>query len=177
MQTTFSIPTLHTRRLLLRAFCAADNAAFAAMEANPEVRQHRGGNTLTPVQTWTSMQLLLGQWPLRGYGVFALQAAGGDFIGFAGILHPADWPEPEIAYSLDQPFWGRGLATEAVEAVRAWAFANHPFSHLASFILPANERSKRVAARLGAVRDGTVLLRGVTAERWLWTPPGAGVVV
>ncbi len=178
MTTTFEIPTLRTPRLTLRAFRAADLGPFAAMEANAAVRQFRGGNPLERAQVWTSMQLLLGQWPLRGYGVFALEAApAGTFLGFAGVLHPADWPEPEIAYSLDQPHWGQGLASEATAAVRDWAFEQHCFATLASFILSGNERSKRVAAGLGAVRDGSVSLRGVEVERWAWHPRGSGVIV
>jgi RimJ/RimL family protein N-acetyltransferase len=29
----------------------------------------------------------------------------GAFVGSVGIFQPLDWPEPEIAYSVDQPFW------------------------------------------------------------------------
>ncbi|MDR3536751.1 MAG: GNAT family N-acetyltransferase [Acetobacteraceae bacterium] len=177
MSTTLEIPTLRTRRLLLRAFRATDIEPFAAMEADPAVRQFRGGHTLDRTQAWTAMQLLLGQWPLRGYGVFALAAPqDGRFLGFAGVLHPADWPEPEIAYSLDRPHWGQGLASEAAGAVRDWAFEQIGASTLASFIHSGNERSKRVAAGLGAVLDGSVTLRGMAVERWVWPAPGRGVV-
>ena len=36
-----------------------------------------------------------------------VESGGGDRRGLAA--HPFDWPEPEIAYSLDRPFWGTGL--------------------------------------------------------------------
>jgi RimJ/RimL family protein N-acetyltransferase len=161
------IPTLHTPRLLLRAFAPRDLPAFAAMERDPAVREFRGGNLLDEHQVWTAMQMLLGQWALRGYGVFALERrADAVFVGFAGILHPADWPEPELAYSLARPHWGEGLAVEAAAAARDWAARVCRFPRLVSFILADNARSKRVAARLGAVRDGCVVLRGTTAERW-----------
>ena len=107
------------------------------------------------------------------------------------MLHPLEWPEPELAYSLDQPFWGHGIATEAVRAAREWAFARLGVARLASFILPDNVRSMRVAEKLGAVRDGTAdnarlrrwnggcigapkrLLRGIPPEtlRWGDRPP------
>jgi ribosomal-protein-alanine N-acetyltransferase len=177
MSTTFEIPTLRTPRMVLRAFSAADFEPFAAMEARPAVQQYRNGKPRDPAQTWTTMQLHLGQWPLRGYGAFALEdARDTTFLGFSGILHPADWPEPEIAYSIDQPFWGKGLATEAAAAVRDWAFSRGNFSQLASFIQSGNDRSKAVAARLGAVRDGNVTLRGAQVERWVYPAPGRGVV-
>ena len=36
----------------------------------------------------------------------------------AGIFQPLDWPELEIAYSLDRPYWRQGYATEAAKAAR-----------------------------------------------------------
>jgi RimJ/RimL family protein N-acetyltransferase len=177
MTTVIEIPTLRTDRLLLRSFQASDWEAFAAMEAKEPVRRYRGGNVLNREQAWTSMQLLLGQWPLRGYGVLALEAAGGVFVGFAGILQPADWPGPELAYSLDEPYWGQGLATEAATAARDWAFAQFRLPRLVSFIAAGNVGSKRVAAKLGAVHEGAVELRGFPAERWVHPAPGTGVVV
>ncbi len=177
MVMTFEIPTLRTSRLVLRAFRPGDIEPFAAMESDPAVRQFRGGQPLDRSQTWTAMQLALGQWPLRGYGLFALESSEtAAFLGFAGVLHPADWPEPEIAYSLDRPWWGLGFAPEAATAVRDWAFAHRGFISLASFIQSGNQRSKRVAAKLGAVRDGSVTLRGTVVERWAYASPGHGVV-
>ena len=126
MTTTFEIPAMRTERLVLRAFRAADIDALAAMEAEPEVRRFLGGNLLS-----------------RDRGMGNDGAADSDngrcadmacspssvdgrlFVGWAGVLHPLEWPEPELAYSLDQPFWGRGLAIEAARAARGWAFAQH----------------------------------------------------
>jgi RimJ/RimL family protein N-acetyltransferase len=168
MVTTFEIPTLRTDRLVLRAFRPGDLDAFAAMEADPDVRRYRGNNLRTREDVWSAMQSALGQWGLRGYGLFALERiVDGLFAGFAGILHPVEWPEPELAYSLAKEAWGQGLATEAAAAARKWAFELHGFPRLASFIISGNIRSIHVAERLGAIRDGTVAIRGLEAERWV----------
>jgi RimJ/RimL family protein N-acetyltransferase len=178
MSTTFEIPTLRTRRLVLRAFRAADIDAWAAMEADPEVRRYRGNDPRSRAEAWTAAQSGLGQWALRGYGPFVLElAADGRFVGYAGINHPADWPEAELAYSLAREFWGQGMAIEATEAVRDWAFARHGFARLASFILPDNARSIRVVEKLGAVRDRMVDLRGFQAGCWVHFSPGHGPIV
>ena len=63
----------------------------------------------------------LGQWRLRGYGLFAVEADP-RFAGQVGVLHPLAWPGPELAYALDASFRGRGLAAEAVTTVRDRAF-------------------------------------------------------
>jgi RimJ/RimL family protein N-acetyltransferase len=178
MGTTFEIPTLHTDRLVLRAFRATDIDAWAPMEADPEVRRFRGNNLRSRSEVWGMMETSLGQWALRGYGVFAIElAADGRFAGFAGVLHPADWPEAELSYSLARDFWGSGLATEAARAARDWAFANRGFSRLASFIWPGNVRSIRVAEKLGAVRESMVTLRGFEAQWWVHFSPGSGPIV
>jgi len=117
---TFEIPTIATDRLRLRAFQASDLDAYAAMQANPEVMRHMVmGRTSTRVEVWRTMATFLGSWPLRGYGMWACDRTDdGAFIGSVGIFQPLDWPEPEIAYSLDRPFWRQGFATEAAAAAR-----------------------------------------------------------
>jgi RimJ/RimL family protein N-acetyltransferase len=166
--TSFEIPTLTTERLRLRAFRAADLDAYAAMQANPEVMRYLvTGRTATRTEVWRTMLMSLGSWGLRGYGMWAVEKIDGDaFIGSVGIFHPLDWPEPEIAYSLDQPFWHQGFATEAATAARDWLFEHFAFLRAASFIRPDNQASKRVAERLGAVCERTFELRGSTYEYW-----------
>ena len=166
MSTTFEIPTLRTDRLTLRAFQAADLDALAAMQANPEVRRFLGGNLLTRAEAWSLMERNLGQWALRGYGMFAVEVEG-RCAGWAGVLHPLEWPEPELAYSLDQPFWGRGLATEAARAARDWAFAQLDV-HPAGKLHPAGQRA--IDARGGETWRGARwhdYIRGFAVDWWV----------
>lgn len=170
--TTDLVPRLLTERLVLRGFTEADLDAYAAIQADPEVMRHLGvgpsaGKPRTREETWTGMALLMGQWALKGYGTFALEErASGRFIGRAGILHLAGWPEPELAYVLARPAWGKGYATEACQAALAWAWRHLPAERIVSFIKPGNTASERVAARLGAVREGPAVLLGVPCDLW-----------
>ncbi len=167
--TTFEVPTVVTPRLRLRAFRAADLDAYAAMQANPDVMRHMVmGRASTPAEVWRTMLMSLGSWALRGHGMWACERIDGAvFIGSVGIFHPLDWPEPEIAYSLDRPFWGQGFATEAARAARDWLFEHSPLDRAASFIRPDNVASKRVVERLGAVCEQTFELRGNVYEYWV----------
>ena len=169
------IPILATDRLVLRQLRASDWDAYAAMNADPTVRQALGGKTLSREESWTEMQLFLGQWTLRLYGIFAVETDG-CFAGRVGILHPADWREPELCWTLAASFWGRGLATEAAAEVRRWAFENFGWDRLVSYITPDNIHSRRVAERLGAVRQEQIVLRGVLSDVWVHPRPGLGVV-
>jgi RimJ/RimL family protein N-acetyltransferase len=110
----------------------------------------------------------MGSWALRGYGMWACEEIdSGRFVGSVGIFQPLDWPEAEVAYSLDQPFWHRGYATEAAGAARDWLFGRFPVARAASYIRPENTRSIRVAEKLGAICEGIVELRGVAFQHWL----------
>jgi RimJ/RimL family protein N-acetyltransferase len=166
---TFEIPTLTTDRLKLRAFHADDLDAYAAMQSNPAVMRYLlTGRTSTRAEVWRTMATSLGSWALRGHGMWACETIdSGAFVGSVGIFQPLDWPEPEIAYSLDQPYWRQGYATEAARSARDWLFAHFPLARAVSFIRPDNDASKRVVQRLGAVCERTFELRGVAFEYWV----------
>jgi RimJ/RimL family protein N-acetyltransferase len=168
--TVFEIPTVMTARLRLRAFQADDLEAYAAMQANPEVMRYLlTGHTATRIAVWYTMLTSLGAWALRGYGMWAVEKIAGDvFVGSVGVFEPLDWPEPEIAYSLDQPFWHQGFARAA--AARDWLFAQ--FARPRRQLRPPTEpASIRVAERLGATCEGTIELRGATFQHWVHRLP------
>src|ERR1700730_19008591 len=104
--TLFEIPTLTTDRLLLRAFRADDLHAFVAMRANRGGVRYLGtGRPSTPVDVWRMMAGFLGQWALRGYGVWACEKIdGGAFIGSVGIFYSLDLPGPEMISYLERTF-------------------------------------------------------------------------
>jgi RimJ/RimL family protein N-acetyltransferase len=170
------IPVLTTSRAVLRRFEAGDWDAYAEMNADPVVRQWLGGTLLNRQESWSQMESFLGQWALRGYGMFVLEI-GGRFAGRVGILHPADWPEPELAWSLAAPFWGQGFATEVARCARQWAFDNFGWHRLVSYIVPDNVRSQRVAEKLGAIREDITIIRGFRTDIWVHPRPGSGVAV
>jgi RimJ/RimL family protein N-acetyltransferase len=80
-------------------------------------------------------------------------------MGRVGIHFPYGWPEPELAYTLGKPYWGRGYATEACRAALDWGFTERDFPELVSYIYPANAASIRVATKLGETLRGTASLR------------------
>jgi len=61
----------------------------------------------------------------------------------------------ELGWLLAREHWGHGYATEAALALRDHGFAKLGFTRLISLILRGNERSERVAQKIGEryVRD------------------------
>jgi RimJ/RimL family protein N-acetyltransferase len=161
-------PELRTQRLLLRAFREDDLDAFAAMQADPEVMRFLGptGQPRSRAETWQNMALFLGHWTLRGFGLWAVEREG-RFIGRVGWLEPEGWPARELAYALAREGWGQGLAEEAARAALGWGRERWPGRRLASFIRPENQASRRLAAKLGARREGDVALFGTSVENWV----------
>ena len=145
--------TITTERLTLRPFGPADLDAYAAMCADAEVMRHIGGGG--PVGrdvAWGQIAFFLGHWPLRGYGMWAIEhRASGALIGRAGFINPEGWPGLELGWLLARDAWGHGYATEACRAALVRGRLQFGAQQaLISLIRPGNTRSIAVAQRLGA---------------------------
>ena len=147
--TTFTIPTLETDRLILRAPCEADfehEAAFFATDASRFV-----GGPVPPHKAWRTLALFLGHWAMRGFGFWGLEdKETRTYQGRVGLWFPHGWYGREIGWTLMPHATGKGYATEAALAARAHAYDVLGWDTAISQIDPANEASKSVARRLGA---------------------------
>lgn len=61
---------------------------------------------------------------------------------------------PEIGYGINDAYWGRGYATEAVAALCEWAFTMPGVVAVEAEAEADNERSKRVLSKLGFAHTG-----------------------
>jgi RimJ/RimL family protein N-acetyltransferase len=82
--------------------------------------------------------------------VFAIDVDG-EAVGAIGLNPQADLNVrvAEIGYWLGEPFWGRGLCTEAVCLVTAHAFEETEFVRLTAHVLDWNPASARVLEKAG----------------------------
>lgn len=144
-------PVLHTARLTLRLPDAQDLPHYAAYNATERSRWN--GGPRDGVESFRHFAQIAGHWQLRGFGVFILERDGNP-IGFAGPWQPEGWPEGEIGWSLwNQKDEGSGLAYEAAQAARSWAFQSLGWTTAVSYIRADNARSLALAKRLGAFDD------------------------
>jgi RimJ/RimL family protein N-acetyltransferase len=150
------MPELRTDRLLLRRWRESDLEPWAAMNADPEVREHLG-ELLTRTQTDASVARFQAEFDERGYGWWAVEvSATGEFIGFAG-LDPVDDDMPftgvEIGWRLARSAWGHGYATEAALAGLDFGFETLGLSEIVAVTTAGNLRSQAVMLRIGMTRD------------------------
>src|SRR5438128_7088746 len=163
---------LATRRLRLVVPEARHFDAFAALHADPYTMRHVGqGMPLDRVEAWLQLAMLIGHWQMRGYGVWVVEdPASGRFLGRVGLFHPDDWDEPELNWMITPDMRNQGLAAEAAQAVRDYAFGTLGLPSLISLVRPANEASRKVASKLGAVPAETVAFLGGPMQIFRYRP-------
>jgi RimJ/RimL family protein N-acetyltransferase len=162
--------------LLLRRWRTEDESAMADINRDPEV-----GRYLNRPVDEGAVAAFFGQiadhWERHGYGPWAVESCepgnGGRFLGFAGLAHvppflAAAGPAPELGWRLARSAWGRGLATEAATAARDDAFGRLEQVEIISIIHPRNERSQRVAVKLGMKRRARIEnpVIGIDVDVW-----------
>ena len=149
---TFTAPRLETERLILRAPELRDAPAHAAFMASE--RSKFVGGPISAELAWRMLALEAGHWVLKGFGRWILEEkATGDAVGIVGLWHPVGFPEDELGWDLFDGATGKGYATEAATAARAYAYGTLGWTTVTSFIDPANTGSVAVATRLGAQYD------------------------
>ena len=146
------IPTLKTKRLVLRPYRLDDFPAFADLLASE--RSRYVGGPMSRRAAWAEFAQLTAGWLLHGHGGWTVERDGA-LMGFVLIgIEPGDH-EREVGYLLTEKAEGQGIATEAARAARDFAFAELGFETLVSYIDLDNAKSVAVAERLGGCRDET----------------------
>ena len=141
---------VRTKRLLLRQWRDDDFETYAAYYADADLAKYVGGQSDRET-AWRRMASLIGHWVLRGYGYWAVEERRtGRFVGCVGLWFSDGWPELELGFWLVPEMQGQGYAAEAARRAHDYAFEVIGSDTLVSYIHPDNERSKRVAERLGA---------------------------
>jgi RimJ/RimL family protein N-acetyltransferase len=149
-------PTLTTERLVLRAHRPDDFEAYHGIWSDPDVVRHISGKPSTPEESWGRLLRALGHWPVMGFGYWAaVERSSGRLVGEFGLadfhreITPSLDGAPEAGWVLSPSVHGRGLATEAMQAVIGWADRTLQAPRIVCIISPENPASIRVAAKCG----------------------------
>jgi len=152
------LPVLTTQRLSLHGARQADLDTLWQLLIDPQVRRYLCDNQiLSRADVQEMLTASLAQAP-RGMGFWVLRDLERKLVGCIG-LHPVlrdivshaphldGEVEPTIALAPDH--WGRGLATEALAAVVAYAFETLGLEHLVAVVDEPNHASQRLMGRVG----------------------------
>lgn len=160
---SFDGEALRTERLVLRRWRPEDMAPMTAINSDPGVTEFLN-RRMDAAATASFLDRTRSHWTEHGFGHWAVEPTAGpltgEMIGFVGIAYPKYLPEvahlPELGWRLSPSSWGSGYATEAAFAARDDAFERLGLEALISIIHPENERSQRVAEKLGMKIDRQV---------------------
>jgi RimJ/RimL family protein N-acetyltransferase len=142
---------IETDRLLLRPLTVADLDDIDALNAMSEVVRTMG--SVDRLTAAARLELGEREWRDRGYGLMAvIERATGRFLGRSGLKYWPQFGETEVGWVLRSDVWGHGFATEAGRACIEWGFGSLGLTYLTAMIRPDNDRSIRVAERLGMRR-------------------------
>jgi ribosomal-protein-alanine N-acetyltransferase len=81
----------------------------------------------------------------------AAEAFGGIGLQFGADVHRFT---AELGYWLGEPFWGRGIMTDAVRLFTGWAFGNFALHRIHAQPFTGNRASVRVLEKAGFQREG-----------------------
>jgi RimJ/RimL family protein N-acetyltransferase len=144
-----------TERLILRQWNDEDYAPFAAMNADPQVREFFR-SVLTREQSDAEARYFRELYERDGFSMFAAEVREtGRFAGFIGMMTmdfavpSVKQPAVEVGWRLAREFWGRGVATEGARAVLEHAFGTLGLLEVVAYTVPTNVRSLRVMEKIG----------------------------
>ncbi|PWU45713.1 GNAT family N-acetyltransferase [Micromonospora globispora] len=164
---------IRTERLVLRESEARDRAAFIELFASPEVGTYLGGP-----RPRDELERAVPEVPGRRPGLFVVDLDGAT-IGTIELnrrdaerrshVRP-DAGEAELGYLFLPEAWGRGYAAEACAAALGWFADALPGEPVVLCTQTANDRSMRLAAKLGFTEVQRYEAWG--AEQWfgVWSP-------
>jgi [ribosomal protein S5]-alanine N-acetyltransferase len=139
----------------IRSFVAADADAIVRYANNRRISINLRDRFPCPYTRADAEAFLAAAWAQQPESDFAI-ASRHEVIGGIGFHRQADVYRlsAEIGYWLGEPFWGRGIATQAVRALADWVFATTPLVRLYAHVFEWNPASARVLEKAGFTLEG-----------------------
>lgn len=166
---------VETRRLTLRTPAMADCARIAALADDAQVARMtlRMPHPFGLGDAEAFVVGVVGQDPARAV-TFLIAHENLGPVGVIGLFRDGD-PAPETGYWIGRAYWGRGFATEALDAALVWASGRWKRRALVAGHFTDNPASGRVLEKAGflytgEVREGFSLSRAapVKTRRMVW---------
>jgi len=157
--------TLETSRLILRPFQSGDVEAAFGWFGDPVVMRFTPTGPDTSVDH-TKARLANYQAHQTKHGFskwIILERPSGRAIGDSGLLKLEDQGWIDLGFRLAQPYWGKGLATEAASAWVRAAFDEFHIDRLTALVHPENVASIRVLEKIRFHADRRETIMGMNS--------------
>ncbi|MBN8191829.1 GNAT family N-acetyltransferase [Bacillus sp. NTK074B] len=150
-------PIIETERLILREVTTEDANDMFNYLSDKEVVKHMG---LEPFQTVKDV------WDeINWYNSIFKEGTGirwgvtlkdyGNMIGSCGFLNMVTkHHRAEVGFELSKDYWGKGIASEALESVVKCGFSHYQLERIEALIEPANLPSQKLVEKQRFTREG-----------------------
>jgi RimJ/RimL family protein N-acetyltransferase len=152
---------IRAKRLLLRRATWDDLEEIHMVMSSPAAMRYwsrLSHATLAITRAWFADALLKFDDPEMDERVIEFN---GQVVGYMGI-----WNMPEFGFILRPDVWGKGIATEAAQALIPHIFSTHALDSITADVDPRNTASLRLLHRLGFVETGWAERTFLLGEEW-----------
>lgn len=147
-----SLPLVHCE---IRSWRAGDAESLARYANNRKIWMNLRDAFPHPYTVQDAREFIKSMRNRTTETTFAI-AVNGEAAGSVGFVlrHDVERVSAEIGYWLAEPFWGRGIATEALGAMTDYAIATHKLTRVYALPFAWNAASCRVLEKNGYVLEG-----------------------
>ncbi|WP_053006174.1 GNAT family N-acetyltransferase [Kiloniella spongiae] len=152
---------IETDRMIIRPYAMEDASSLQRIASDPKVLEYLPDDPLSDEEIKNIIIWSIGchksntKEKLHKLNLAILSKETEQLIGWCG-LGPADWDQSqiEIYYTIAPEHWGRGLATEAANALKNYAFKTIELKKLVGIVAVDNAASNKVLQKLGMKYEG-----------------------
>jgi ribosomal-protein-alanine N-acetyltransferase len=159
---------IETKRLIINKFDTSDIAAWALIESDPKVREFVDNKALTFTEAKAYVLENIESYRINGYGRYAVrEKSSNNLVGMCGFLN--DELGIDLGYRYSQDNWGRGIGTEAAEAVMKYGLTDLAMNSIVAAVLPENIASEKILIKLGFIFEEETYFMGKLCRKYILT--------
>ncbi len=144
---------IETERLYIRPILESDFDDLCLLDMDPEVRSFFPEGALNAQQVRKELDRFILEWGALGFGIFSVvDKESMRFIGRCGFAKLRTG-EVEVGYLLLKDYWGKGIATEAANAVIEWGRHHIPVDHIIGWAPLIHVASIKILEKCGMIFD------------------------
>ncbi|WP_017904458.1 GNAT family N-acetyltransferase [Pseudomonas asplenii] len=180
MSSITPVPVIHTHRLLLRPVRADDLKVAQAIHGDPLTNRYNPKGPSSLETTSSNLFNWVEHWKNKGFGYWAVcdRDQPEQVLGFGGLQDAVFGSRNglNLYFRFAVAAWGKGYASEMVEAALDLAFRQLARNEVIGLVRPDNLPSRRTLERARMIVDGQLddvpgqphsLLYSLSAERYL----------
>lgn len=146
---------IETDRLLLREITLDDAEDLFKLHSNAEVQKYTGEPVVESIEEIEkAIQGRISDYEQYGFGRWATFLKHEmQFVGWAGLAYLPEFDEIDLGYRFLPEFWGKGIATEASQAILTYGFDTLDLSKIIAIAMKENTASISVMEKVGMEFD------------------------